>query len=190
MCTLTCALASRRSSAADLHDLGRRGVLAESLDGDARDRPRRACGRLPREIGVAVGQRRLAVRPRLRAWKGMGLLRHDCIYLSYVSILSSRLLTASSSVLLVPVGLPCCTCRRPRRGARSAAVSLRGPSRSAGLATCAARLRCVRATEVGIRQVQRVVGEVGRPVAALGRLRHVAQVGRCGWADRWRPPRR
>ena len=40
-----------------------------------------------------------------------------------------------------------------------------------------ARLRCCGAAEVRIRQVHRVVGEVGRPVAALRRLGDVAQVG-------------
>ena len=73
MCTLTCALASRRSSAATCTTSAVAGVLAEGLDRDARDRPR-----LRRAPAVSSARRRAPARrpPAILVGDGIGLLGH------------------------------------------------------------------------------------------------------------------
>ena len=182
MCTLTCDLASRRSVGRRLHAPRRSR------------RPRRRPG------SRCAGSAAPCVRPAPRSARHVGrrpargrllgspaAAERACLLMLVPRLVELRPARVRPALLGAGRSPRGGICPGPRRGAPASAGSIvRGPSRSAGLAICAARLCCCRAAEVRIGQVARVVGEIGGPVSALRRLRDVAQIGQADRARRRR----
>ena len=176
MCTLTCDLAMPTVARRRLQHLGGRRVLAECLDGDARDRPRLD---VRRHLLVRSGRHQLAAAlrrpPRRRK-------RPACSSHTSASWWSSTWMR-SSWLFSAPVDLPW------RYLSNTTAAALRdrpasigaGPEQVGGIGDLGGEIALLRAAEVRIGQVALVVGEIGRPASALGALGDVAQIGQ---ADR------
>ena len=148
MCTLTCVLASRRSAVAACSDLGGLGVLAEGLDGDARDRPR-------------LGVRRHVVRPSPAGTRSRPVLA--VLGVSGICLLAH----CTTSVIVAPLTLDLFVAAR--FGTRRLALAVLVRSRPSALRIgrrpwCAARadrrdwrpgreIVLLRAAEIGVVQV-------------------------------------